>query len=516
MSRAGVRNVSFPRTISHRFLLLSLTLLAFAVRAGGLIRQSLWRDEVDALLFATRPLPELLGMFQQPGENGPLFFLLLRPWLAVAGNSEFSLRFLSALAATAAVPVVYVLIVRLLPRSRAGLAESRPALLLALLLALAPYLVWYGQEAKMYGLLTLLIPSTLLLTVEAARHGGWWRWALLYVLTTLSVYVHLLAVLIVPVQALWLLIVPLRDRHASPARRGLWVAAYLAALFLPYVPLLRWQAEMWLGTFQTGHPFIPLGEIFRVSFAVFSTGILATGNPLLLLPYVLGLVAGAILWPLQGRQANSARNWDRVRVTALLLIWFLLPPIMIYLVSLGMPIFTERYLIWSVPAFFALIALGADALLRAWKPLGLLALGAVLALNVYGIASQASRPIKSDFRAAAAYVMARRQPEDVLLFQIPYNRYTFTYYASPGHDPNDATLTWLDGPYTNRPMTEAQVNDWMTRGLGGAPAVWLIASEAPMWDEKGLTEKWLADHGSAQDHAEFARVAVTRYDLTPP
>jgi hypothetical protein len=90
------------------------------------------------------------------------------------------------------------------------------------------------------------------------------------------------------------------------------------------------------------------------------------------------------------------------------------------------------------------------------------------------------------------------------------------YYASPARDPNDATLPWLDGPYTNRPMTEAQVNDWMTQGLGDAPAVWLIASEAPMWDEKGLTEKWLADHGSAQDHAEFARVAVTRYDFTSP
>jgi mannosyltransferase len=521
MSQAGARGGPHPRTLNiaisaaHsavllRLLLLGITLLAFAIRASGLVRQSLWRDEVDALMFATRPLAQVIEMFRKPGENGPLFFLFLRPWLAAAGTSEFSLRFLSSLAATAAVPVVYVLVRRLVDHNRT------PAVLATLLTAVAPYLVWYGQEAKMYGLLTLLVPVTLLLTVDAVQRGGWWRWALLYVLTTLSIYIHLVAALIVPVQVLWLLIVPLTEqqgRGISPARRWLWVIAYLAALFLPYVPLLRWQAEMWLGTFQTGHPFVPLDVIFRVILSVFSMGILASGNPLLLLPYMLGLEAGAILWPLQGKQGGRLDR-NRMRVAVLLLIWFLLPPVMIYLVSLGMPIFTERYLIWSVPALFVLIALGVDALLRAWKPLGVLTAAAVLALNVYGIALQ-DRPIKADFRAAAEFVLMHRQPGDVLIFQIPYNRYTFTYYASPEHDPNDTALPWLDGPYTNRPMTDEQVNDWMVQGLSKARGAWLIASEVSMWDAKGLTEKWLAEHATAAEHAEFSRVAVTRYRFGP-
>ena len=46
-----------------------------------------------------------------------------------------------------------------------------------------------------------------------------------------------------------------------------------------------------------------------------------------------------------------------------------------------------------------------------------------------------------------------------------------------------------------------------------ARAVWLIASEAPMWDERNLTEAWLNRRGAITDHAEFARVAVTRYAL---
>jgi mannosyltransferase len=477
------------------WLPLGLALLAFAVRVAGLTAQSLWRDEVDALMFATQPLPELLNMFRRPGDNGPLFFLALRPWLATAGHSEFSLRFPSALLGTLAVPLCYALVARL--------TDRRVALLTALLLALAPYHIWYGQEAKMYAALTVLVPASLLLTVEAARRGGLWRWALLYIVTSLSFYTHLLAALIVPVQVIWLALLPAADRR----RRWLTIAGYLAVLFLPYLPLAAWQAGMWLGTFETGHPFVPLGDIFRVLTAVFSIGVLAGRGWLILLPYMLALVAGALLWAMQGERRS------RLRTVALLLTWLLPPPLMVFGVSLGMPIFTERYLIWCLPAYLTLLALGITALAQLWRPMGLATLLVVLALNLSSIAQQTYRPIKSDFRAAAAYVRQQIQPGDLLVYQIPYIRYTFTYYYDPQGDPRATAAPWLDGPYTNREMTEAEVDAWMAQGLENAPAAWLIASEAPMWDARGLTEQWLAEQGRVTAHQEFSRVAVTRYEL---
>ena len=127
---------------ASRFAILPITLLGFALRVVGVLSQSLWRDEVDALLFATRPLGQFVEMFRQPGQNGPLFFIALRPWLAAAGHSEFALRFPSVLAGALSIPLLYVLVARL--------AGRRVALVAALLMATAPYGVWYGQEAKMY------------------------------------------------------------------------------------------------------------------------------------------------------------------------------------------------------------------------------------------------------------------------------------------------------------------------------------------------------------------------------
>ena len=122
-----------------------LALVAFVVRAGSLNAQSLWRDEVDALRFATAPWAEMLSNFARPGWNGPLYFLLLRGWIALTGTSEYAMRFLSLVFGVLCVPLVHALGRRLFDR--------QTGLLAALLMTFSPYLTWYGQEVKMYTLL---------------------------------------------------------------------------------------------------------------------------------------------------------------------------------------------------------------------------------------------------------------------------------------------------------------------------------------------------------------------------
>lgn len=493
------------RLLARFWLPLGLAGLAFALRVTGLTAQSLWRDEVDTLMFATRPLSEALQMFRQPGQNGPLFFLLMRPWLALAGHSEFALRFPSALAGALAVPLGHGLVMRLAGRT--------PAALTAVLLAAAPYLTWYGQEAKMYAALIVLALVALWLTLDVTRRGGLWRWFLLYGITTAAIYMHILAALLVPVQFLWLVILPGEGR-AAPRWRS--AAGYLAALSLPYLPLALWQADMLLSRFMTGHRFVPLDDVFRVLAAVFSLGVLPGQSFLKLLPFMVALVAGCVLWPLQERAHNGARRVSAGRLVALLAIWLLLPVLVTYAVSLWTPVFTERYLIWTMPAFLGVMSLGMVALARVWRPLGTLVLAVILTLSLNGVVAQARQPVKADVRAAAGYVARLKQPGDLLIYQIPYIRYTFTYYSSGRADPLDAAATWLDGPYTNLGMTEAEVDTWMSTGIGDAPAVWLIASEAAMWDARGLAEKWLAVHGVVDVEASFTRVAATRYILQKP
>jgi hypothetical protein len=118
---------------------------------------------------------------------------------------------------------------------------------------------------------------------------------------------------------------------------------------------------------------------------------------------------------------------------------------------------------------------------------------------------QAYQSLKSDFRGAAHYVMAQREPGDRLLFQIPYNQYLFEYYAGP-------LTNTAEGPYTNG-MSDARADQWMVAATAGARDVWLIAAEVSEWDARGFTEAWLNAHGSVTERAEFTLVTVTRYHL---
>jgi uncharacterized membrane protein len=122
----------------------ALTLLAFGLRVFWLDHQSLWFDEGWSWYVATRTWSVMGDILRQVDSHPPLYYTALKIWLALAGESDFSLRCLSVIAGTLAIPVAYVLGRRLLgPKSM--------ALAAALCLAVSPPHIDYSQEVRMYA-----------------------------------------------------------------------------------------------------------------------------------------------------------------------------------------------------------------------------------------------------------------------------------------------------------------------------------------------------------------------------
>lgn len=464
-----------------RLLLLALLLAAWAWRLHGLDAQSLWRDEVDSLIFATRPLAQVLGNFTRPGENGPLYFLILRPWLAGAGHSEYALRFPSVLGGLSALPLLFLWGKRLFGR-RSGLAA-------VLLLAANPYHVWYSQEAKMYALLVALVLLTLWALARALECGGVGRWLLWLALVSAAIYVHVLTVLLVPLQVAWVLLVPRwRSRW-----RGFALA--LAALIAPYIPLLWWQwALLSDPDFSTGHAFTPLGRMLLNLFAAQIQGVGQRPPSWFFTPAIFLLLSALVL----------ARG--RARSRQITLSWWFLPPLAVFALSLFTSLFTDRYLIWTLPALVLLLALGLSAVAMHSRFLAGSLLVALLALQLWAGWRQSTQPIKSDFRAAAAYISDRRQEDDLMLFLIPYIRATYRYY-DPG------PYAWAEAPYANRTPDDELVPGRLQTITAGHDGVWLVESEGEFYDRKGLIQGWLRSHGRLDEQAHFTRVNVYHYDL---
>jgi 4-amino-4-deoxy-L-arabinose transferase-like glycosyltransferase len=477
---------------------LALTLVAFALRAPGLDAQSLWRDEVDVMRLADQPLPQLARSLVQAGHNGPFYYLLMQSWLRLAGESEFGLRYLALCFGVLTVPLAYWVGRRLM--------DWRAAALTASLVAVSPYLVWYSQDAKMYALLTALTLLAAGCQLEALATGRLRWWAGFVVAASLSLYVHILAALMIPVYAAaWLL--------ARPARRRAWWAGAVALglLTLPYLPLALWQWPLVLNTYETGHPFYPLTQMLSLLFNLQARGMAMVGGWAVLAAFVFAMLGG-LFSPLAGgplgRSASRQRSMPRrVRPRVFLLLWLFLPVVLVYLVSLRAAIFEPRYLIFVAPAFYLLTGLGLMALARLSQTAAGLALAVALAFSLLGVWTQATTPIKSDFRAAADYVKAHRQGEAPLMFHMPYVRYTFDYYFK-------GKYVALEGPWTNDGRSEAQVEAAMANLLQGYSDVWLVASESWLWDTRGLARAWLDRHARLVESASFTLVDVYHYEMS--
>lgn len=356
----------------------------------------------------------------------------------------------------------------------------------------------------MYGWLVALALATLLAFLAALDHGHWWRWLLYLALLAVATLHHVWAVLLIPICAVWLLLL-----WPDYRRRWLPFLLTLAIPALPYFSLVGWWQLRLLTTpdFQTGHPFVPLATMAATLATAFSRGVASSPTLWIVAGLTFLVLAGSALGGRSMAGPGSPYTWRRLRVSLLLLSWLLLPPLLLYLISLSKPLYTDRYVIWIGPALLLLLAQGVAALAMIWRPLGRIALAALLAVGLLAGWRQMHTPIKSDFRAAAAYIEARRQPDDLLLFQMPYNRIVYEYYAG-------RQLRSVDGRYTNS-SAEAQVEEEMRRDLSQATAVWLIASEEEMWDQRRLVRQWLATHGTVTDQQSFARVEVVRYAILP-
>lgn len=464
-------------------LLSLLVLLAFGLRAWHLDFQSFWRDETDAIRFSRFPLPELLRNLARPGWNGPLYFILLRGWLELVGEGEFAARYFSLIFGVLAVPLTWV-VGRRMTGSRATGAIG------AALVALSPYLVWYAQELKMYTLVLALGLLSIYFYQRALNEGRWQWWVGYVAVTSVMMYTHILAVLILLPQALWFVT---EWRRYRSRWRG-WLAA-MAALTLPYFPLAIWQLPVLLSDFETGHPFYPLDEMVQILFQAFSRGVAMPRETVAMATFLFLLLAALVL-----------RNPGGYKGVLALALWLAVPVLAVYLISLGMPIFTDRYLIYVTPAYALLLARGLVAIGRQWR----LAQVLVAVLLVFFLAQgwwvQANHPIKSDFRGAARLVAPRLQAGDLLIFQIPYGHYTFDYYCRQPFEQ-------AEGLYTNHGMSETEVDRQMQAMTTNRQTVWLIGSEMEMWDQRHLVLQWLQAHARQTDEEGFARVTVWRFEM---
>ncbi len=274
---------TFLNTARARWFLwavIGLTALAAALRFSTLDLQSYRHDE--AVTAGRVLLASLSGTMHEvwAGESTPpLYYLLAWLWSHLFGVGEVGLRSLSALCGTATVPIAYLVGRELIGR-RTGVAA-------AAVVAVAPILVWYSQDARGYALLVLLSTVALLFFLRARRSGERRDLACWAAFSALALATHYFAAFPLAIEAAWLL------AAVRPLRRAAVAVGAVALTGLALAPIALHQAEGknndWIATFgmlgrlrETGIGFL-VGETALLKHALVPMALFAAAVLLLVL-----------------------------------------------------------------------------------------------------------------------------------------------------------------------------------------------------------------------------------------
>jgi len=426
-------------------------LLAYLLRTVTLDFQSFWMDEIQAFYFIDHPLKETIKLLISPEENGPLYFLLLWFWRQLSGPSDFGIRYLSDLCSVLTVAVMW--------RLARTWFNSRVAGLMAVFLAISPFAIWHGQEAKMYGLHMFLAGLSTLLLIKAAdrtarrnvdgrrarrrtpgKHENlarrrpqslqkafgpengsslqsgearrtrapraWPLWLGYGILLNLLGYSHFFGAFTIAAQGFALVVTHLKELRV--------VRTYvltMAIVALPYVPVVSFALRI-LPNFQMqdiSKGFVPL----RLMLHELSSEYVLRASRLYVEHMPRLLAYGAIVISVGSFRAWR-QDWRKGLWVASLLV---LPIAIFYPISFKVPVFSPKYLSATFLIFTLCLGLAVDQLARWGKPLAWVGLAGVVALNGWANVRILRDPTyqRGNWKAAAAYLEAHIEPGDAII-----------------------------------------------------------------------------------------------------
>ncbi|MGK2962752.1 MAG: glycosyltransferase family 39 protein, partial [Gemmatimonadaceae bacterium] len=251
-------------------LVAALSTVALAVRAMLAYNGGIWADEGLVLNVVAIPsIGAMIDFLRFHESHPPLFYLMIRGWMAVFGPSVESALPLMLIPAVAIVPTAYV--------TAKALFSKRAGILAASFVALSPSLAEHSAQVRPYGFLPLFVLVSCYFLIVALERGGLRPWGSFVIATVLLLLIHNWAWLVVGgecVAAMLMIVRMSPEMRIRRAREFFLAVVAIGVLILPWFTSLLYQLQ------HAGHTVPPLNSTAdRIAFFVFG----ALASPYLML-----------------------------------------------------------------------------------------------------------------------------------------------------------------------------------------------------------------------------------------
>jgi mannosyltransferase len=384
------------------------------VIAAGLLlrfwtRSGLWLDEALTVDIARLPLHEIPDALKHDGAP-PLYYYLLHFWIDIFGQSNDAVRSLSGAIAVITLPVGWFC-----GRRLGGRAVAWTTLVL---LASAPFDVYYATESRMYALVILLTGCGFLALGRAVDKPRPGNLAAVAVVAAALLYTQYWAIYLVAMVGLWLVVSVIRTRRHGHPEAAPWAALIAVAvgcvLFVPWVPTFVYQAK-YTGTPWAAPPNFSAVINALTGFTDNQGSTLQTGtNQGRLLAVIYFAMLALALFGI-GRSGRIIELDLHTRPRARSLCFVVLGTLFAAIAGgiLTASAFSSRYAAVVFLPFILLVALGTTTLLNPKVRVVVVGLAVVAGLvsSAQNVTTQ-----RTQGNAVAAAINAQAKPGDVIAF----------------------------------------------------------------------------------------------------
>lgn len=346
--------------------LVFILFLALLIRSAGAASRPIWYDEAFSILLSEQGPSEILnGTLAADAdtsaaeEHPPLYYFVLSAWMKVFGNSIIAARALSILASLGSIVYIYLIAKHLFNKETAEIS--------ALLAAILPFQVHYGQEIRMYVFLTFWLCLTTYALLKR-------QWILFSLAAALAQYTHTLAAFyLIP-----LAFTPVFQKDWKTLRSVTLAGFASVIIYSPWLIQLPAQLAKVTSSFWIEKPGFE--KLFTL-FLVYLPNLPLPNN--LLLP---ALLLAAFTIALAAFQTYRVQKEDPQKAKRGIWLAYLsfTPPLLLWLVSQISPMYVERALLPS-HAIFSIWLAWAFTQTKLPRPIQLFAFALILSSAGMGL-----------------------------------------------------------------------------------------------------------------------------------
>ncbi len=332
--------------IINHYLPVLLFLLCLVFKFIFIDKRDISIDEPFSIFHAQQDLKHIFYLSTEGEPNTPLFLILLHVWIKLFGYGTTALRLLPLILNSLTAVVIY--------KTGKRFFNVPTSIAASLFFIFSFGHFFHGLEVRSYSMFTLAVSLSLFSFLDVIKTPGNKSIIRLVLSNLFVIYSHYFGWFIILSEGIGLLIF-LNDRkivYRLFLSIGLTIVGFIPLIKIMINQFFRSSKGTWLNAPITGDFKKELLFLFN--------------DDSIFLAFKIIVILGIILLILRFLKYGVWKpEVDRKYI--ILLLWSIIPFTLMYYISFRMPIFTGRYILYTAPGFFLLVAYTVSVLLSNHK-----------------------------------------------------------------------------------------------------------------------------------------------------